>query len=89
MAMLPSQGMKVGEESLGMHFGQCALYTRAGASEGRPCIPHTDTNHLSSTPDGGLLLLTGRQGMKSHTSVHQQRREVTLLQGVKPISLMP
>lgn len=35
--MLPSQGTKVGEESLGTHFGQCALYTRAGAREERPC----------------------------------------------------
>lgn len=47
-AILPSQGIKVGEESLGMHFGQCALYTRAGSREGRPCWVST-RNALHST----------------------------------------
>lgn len=64
-----------------MHFGQCALYTRAKNREGRPCwvsvrnaLHSTHRYHPSSTPDGGLLLWTGRQGMKSHRS-HQLQLE--------------
>lgn len=82
-AMLPSQSIKVGEESLGMHFGQCALYTRAGAREGRPCWVST-RNALHWThrcvppllnPWRGFATLGSRQGMKSHRSW----REGTLL----------
>lgn len=39
-----------------------------------PCIQHTDMCHPSSTPDGGWLLWTGRQGMKCHRSGHQRYR---------------
>lgn len=46
-----------------------------GCPQEMPCIQYTDTCHPSSSPDGGLLLWTSRQGMKSHRSGHQLQLE--------------
>lgn len=74
-----------------MHFGQCALYTRAGAREGRPCWVST-RNALQST-HGHVPALTGvcysgqadRECNPTDVATSYSWREGSLLRGASPV----
>lgn len=91
--MLPSQGLRVGEESLGMRFGQCALYTRAGAERRAWWVSlrnalHWAQRHVPSFLNPMGVCYSGqadREWSPTEVASSHSWREGTLLPGASPV----